>query len=321
LTLCSFLSEYGWANTWQIGKVADAGACKRGKAGIDVKVTTVEQFCAENGISHVDYIKVDVEGSEWVVLDGMRSFMAKPGSIDMASFEYAFNWESELYNKVGWQASIAPQHCGTDQTKWASEACLGKILDAIEAPETTAGGHNAKTLRRFTKMMKELGWSSYMLHTDRHGVLSLVPISGVWWSNWYDMCLHWEKLPHEAPFLKPIKGNGDKVHQWCWTDLVVLRDGSAAQQELMRITRGPSKPLPDCLGGSGSGGSGGGSGGGALRGSGFGSSAAPPVSAVSAAAPKSPWLEAKDPTTGKTYWYHSITRATSWVDPLAANPI
>lgn len=27
------------------------------------------------------------------------------------------------------------------------------------------------------------------------------------------------------------------------------------------------------------------------------------------------WVEARDPETGKSYWYHPVTRQTSWTKP------
>lgn len=39
----------------------------------EIKITDIDSFCQENGISHVDFIKIDTEGFELSVLDGMQS--------------------------------------------------------------------------------------------------------------------------------------------------------------------------------------------------------------------------------------------------------
>jgi FkbM family methyltransferase len=42
---------------------------------IEVETATLDQFCAETALDHVDFIKVDVEGAEYDVLDGARRML------------------------------------------------------------------------------------------------------------------------------------------------------------------------------------------------------------------------------------------------------
>ena len=42
---------------------------------ITVKTTTLKQFCAENNIAHIDFIHMDVQGAELMVLQGAQDFI------------------------------------------------------------------------------------------------------------------------------------------------------------------------------------------------------------------------------------------------------
>lgn len=54
-----------------------------------VNVTTGDKYCVDNGILRVDFLKVDVEGAENLVLEGFGSLLAK-GAIRIIQFEYGF---------------------------------------------------------------------------------------------------------------------------------------------------------------------------------------------------------------------------------------
>ncbi len=41
-----------------------------------VDVTSIDDFCLENGVEHIDFIKIDVEGAEVAVLKGMHRWFA-----------------------------------------------------------------------------------------------------------------------------------------------------------------------------------------------------------------------------------------------------
>ena len=56
-------------------------------ATIDVPVITLDEYCAQNAISHVDILKLDVEGYEMNVLKGAKTFLARR-AIRIIQFEY-----------------------------------------------------------------------------------------------------------------------------------------------------------------------------------------------------------------------------------------
>jgi len=56
-----------------------------------VKVTTVDNYCRENAISYIDFLKVDVEGHELAVMRGATE-MLKKQAIDYIQFEYGGCW-------------------------------------------------------------------------------------------------------------------------------------------------------------------------------------------------------------------------------------
>jgi FkbM family methyltransferase len=53
----------------------------------EVKITTVDDFCAENNIKHIHVLKIDVEGHEIKVIKG-ASNLIKSGNVDYIQFEF-----------------------------------------------------------------------------------------------------------------------------------------------------------------------------------------------------------------------------------------
>lgn len=60
-----------------------------GNDGIKVKVQTIsgDEFCDQNGIEHINILKIDVEEAEQKVLEGFGSFL-KDQKISIVQFEY-----------------------------------------------------------------------------------------------------------------------------------------------------------------------------------------------------------------------------------------
>ena len=57
------------------------------KKSIDVKTNTLDQFCYENDIKHIDILKLDVQGSELDVLMGSKTILEK-GNISLVYVEW-----------------------------------------------------------------------------------------------------------------------------------------------------------------------------------------------------------------------------------------
>jgi len=63
----------------------------------EVTIKTVDNFCANNGVSHINFLKIDVEGNELKVLQGAKK-MIDSGNIDFIQFEFGgCNIDSRTY--------------------------------------------------------------------------------------------------------------------------------------------------------------------------------------------------------------------------------
>lgn len=56
-------------------------------ATFDVPVETGDEYCARRGVTHIDFLKVDVEGAEFEVIRGFGSLIGA-GAVDVVQFEY-----------------------------------------------------------------------------------------------------------------------------------------------------------------------------------------------------------------------------------------
>ena len=57
------------------------------KKSVDVETTTLDQFCYENDIKHIDILKLDVQGSELDILLGSKTILEK-GNISLIYVEW-----------------------------------------------------------------------------------------------------------------------------------------------------------------------------------------------------------------------------------------
>jgi FkbM family methyltransferase len=78
---------------------------------IDVSTSTVDRYCAENAIEHVDLIKIDTEGNDFRVIRGARDMLLR-GSVGVVQFEYNYRWiHSRSYLKDVFDQVEKTQYC------------------------------------------------------------------------------------------------------------------------------------------------------------------------------------------------------------------
>jgi len=58
-----------------------------GYSSYEVDSVSIDSYCKNNNIEHIDFIKIDVEGAEFLVLKGCEN-MLRTSSIDFIQFEY-----------------------------------------------------------------------------------------------------------------------------------------------------------------------------------------------------------------------------------------
>lgn len=81
------MSETGGTNSL----VYDAAMAKEAIGFVTVPLTTLDLYCAEAGIDHIDIVKCDTEGHDLCVLRGAADLL-KSGRIDVFQFEYNHRW-------------------------------------------------------------------------------------------------------------------------------------------------------------------------------------------------------------------------------------
>lgn len=67
---------------------------------IEVDVTTLETFAADQLIEHIDYLKIDVEGCEYEVIEGARKLLPKTGVIKVEVCFIPFRKGQKLFSHV-----------------------------------------------------------------------------------------------------------------------------------------------------------------------------------------------------------------------------
>jgi FkbM family methyltransferase len=79
-----------------------ASLCRQSDAQTNaqnVRVTTVDQFCDENGVGRIQFLKIDTEGQEMEVMQG-ASRMIQEGRIDFIQFEFGDTFLHTPYHFV-----------------------------------------------------------------------------------------------------------------------------------------------------------------------------------------------------------------------------
>jgi FkbM family methyltransferase len=74
-----------------------------------VLLSTIDQICRENGIEHIDLLKIDTEGYELDVLRG-ASEMLKRGGISAIQFEFGDTFLHTPYHFIDFWEFLSPQY-------------------------------------------------------------------------------------------------------------------------------------------------------------------------------------------------------------------
>ena len=151
----SHVAQCGMANTWSLASRPAAQRCGKGE---NVNVTTLDTFAAEHGDPL--YVKVDTEGSEFDVLQGMSGLLREQ-RVAMASFEYAFGWDRHY-----------------DST----------VVTEDQRPSIN------RTLFRFQAILDEWGYDTYLINAPTSGYIALIPVSGKFWHPDWEICFNRTKF-------------------------------------------------------------------------------------------------------------------------------
>lgn len=194
------------------------------RAGAQLNVTSLDAYASEAAVPSFLYVKVDVEGGEWAVLDGMRGLLAQR-RVEVVSFEYAGGWNP---------AFNAYDRLFTNHLLRADEPLNESVIDKWRrtvSPRVALGWNH--TLGRFQVEVGRLGYDTYLIYADRAGV-TLLPVHGAFWHPHLEICFN----------RKRFYGSGHH----CWNDLLVVRRAQARRLARpdgpRRRGAGPAAPSP-----------------------------------------------------------------------------
>jgi FkbM family methyltransferase len=80
---------------------------------VEVAITTVDEYCTENHIDHIDLLKIDTEGNDYFVLKGAERIL-RTGRVDTIVFEFSLLYTyshiyfidfAEYLGKLGYEIS------------------------------------------------------------------------------------------------------------------------------------------------------------------------------------------------------------------------
>lgn len=91
---------------------------------VDVNVRRLDVLCAEQGIRHVHFLKIDVEGGEWEVIRGAADLL-RLARVDFVQFEYGGTYP-DAHTKLEWVFTYLSEQ-GYD---------LYKVEDTLQGPLT-----------------------------------------------------------------------------------------------------------------------------------------------------------------------------------------
>jgi FkbM family methyltransferase len=126
-----------------------------------VETTTLDSYTSKEGIFKIDYLKIDTEGNDPRVLQGMQRLL-RTGSVGILILEHSSHW-NEYYNAV-WKSGKEKPGRNSSQ--------LQRELD----------------MKSVVELMEDLGYEAFVLGVYNHESL-LMPLTGVFWDDTYDVCL------------------------------------------------------------------------------------------------------------------------------------
>uniref|UniRef100_A0A7S4UDJ2 Methyltransferase FkbM domain-containing protein n=1 Tax=Alexandrium monilatum TaxID=311494 RepID=A0A7S4UDJ2_9DINO len=142
----------------------------------EVETITVDAIAKRHGLHHVDILKVDAEGHDFAVLQGARGLL-ESGHVTLVVWELGANLNSLYYANWVEKTPTALPRGG---------------LRALQPPH----------LLSVMRWLDERAYDCFFL-----GTKVLVPLTGVWWDDAYDVCVRSEGLP-------------------CWYDVLCVHRGA-----------------------------------------------------------------------------------------------
>lgn len=160
-----------------------------------INTTTLDIFHRSvMSAKHINYIKIDSEGYDPVIAHGMTNILTNK-DVDVISFEYSIGW-NRLFEKL------------TRQGNMHNDRVHGQnALHII--------GNLKQSLRSFQSYISSFGYETFLIvgnpqtrmFDDVTQNVTIVPIFGAMWDDWYELCLH----------------TCQYNHCWhCWTDILVM---------------------------------------------------------------------------------------------------
>lgn len=121
----------------------------------EVAVTSIDDWLAQDAAGRIDFLKVDVEGAEWAVIEGALASL-RNRRVTLIVLEYGHFW-----SRHSWEAANLGAQGG------------GKPIDEMMWP----------TMRSFVSYARALGYEAYLFGTPY-----LLPITGMYWHDVYEVC-------------------------------------------------------------------------------------------------------------------------------------
>jgi len=148
-----WVGQCGLANTYKL-QDSNHHPCVQGE---HVKITSMDAFALHH-LGHAPlYVKVDCEGGEFDVLEGMSSLL-QAGHIELMSFEYANGWDPAFDSR--------------------------RPLTPVQRSQVK------NTLHRFVTRLSEWGYDSYLINAPSWNRVTLVPVYERFWQDGWEICFN-----------------------------------------------------------------------------------------------------------------------------------